>query len=740
MARTLLVSNRLPITVKLEQDKVSVLRSPGGLATGLKGPHERSGGLWIGWPGDISRLSREQVAVLEQQLAEMRLVPLYLTSSELSHYYEGFSNGLLWPLFHYLLDRMKLDDRGFDWESYRAINQRFADLVAAHYQPGDLIWVHDYQLCLVPAMLRRRLPRAKIGFFLHIPFPASEVFRILPHRSAILEGLLGADLIGFHTFSYLRNFSTSLLRLLGIEADIDRVAVAGREVRLGVFPIGVDARAFENLANAPEVQAEVQAIQQGATGRKLILGIDRLDYTKGMPRRLLAIERFLEREPSWRGRMRYVQVAVPSREKITAYEALRQQVHDLVSRINGTYGTATDVPVHYLYRAFQERQVAAFYRSADVMLVTPLRDGMNLVAKEFVATRSDEDGVLILSEFAGAAVELDQALRINPYDIDQTAMAIKKALTMPRDDRQVRMRALRQRVFGEDVHDWAQSFLNTLEQASVRPEHPFQFGDNESKMLLERVRNHGHLVLLLDYDGTLVPFAPTPGRAAPDPELLELLTALARRPNTTVHIVSGRDRNTLDGWFSGIPIGLHAEHGLWSRLSPVEDWRTVHDIPPQWKDRVLPMLEQFTRRTPGSLIEQKFASIAWHYRMADPEFGAFQAKELRLHLADVLSHFPVHVLPGDKVIEIKLQSVNKGQIVHRFCSDMPQALILALGDDRTDEDLFAALPEGSVAVHIGPNPSCAPYRLDDYRDARRLLRSLLDPPVSQEKAILEFSA
>ena len=460
MARTLLVSNRLPITVKLEQDKVSVLRSPGGLATGLKGPHERSGGLWIGWPGDISRLSREQVVVLEQQLAEMRLVPLYLTSSELSHYYEGFSNGLLWPLFHYLLDRMKLDDRGFDWESYRAINQRFADLVAAHYQPGDLIWVHDYQLCLVPAMLRRRLPRAKIGFFLHIPFPASEVFRILPHRSAILEGLLGADLIGFHTFSYLRNFSTSLLRLLGIEADLDRVAVAGREVRLGVFPIGVDARAFENLANAPEVQAEVQAIQQGATGRKLILGIDRLDYTKGMPRRLLAIERFLEREPSWRGRMRYVQVAVPSREKITAYEALRQQVHDLVSRINGTYGTATDVPVHYLYRAFQERQVAAFYRSADVMLVTPLRDGMNLVAKEFVAARPDCLGSLILSPYTGAARELVSALLVNPFDTDSLADAMDEALVMSPDETTRRMSNLREVVRANDIYHWGAALFD----------------------------------------------------------------------------------------------------------------------------------------------------------------------------------------------------------------------------------------------------------------------------------------
>lgn len=727
MARTILVSNRLPITVKADHDVLTVLRSPGGLAAGLKGPHQNSGGLWVGWPGDVSRLGREQVAALERQLRDLRLVPIYLTPSEVGHYYEGFSNGVLWPLFHYLLDRMKLDSRGADWESYKSINRRFAELIAAHHQPGDLIWVHDYQLCLVPALLRQLIPTAKIGFFLHIPFPASEVFRILPCRAAILEGILGADLIGFHTFSYLRNFSTSLLRLLGIDADIDRVPVGGRDVRLGVFPIGVDAPAFEALANSPEVQAEAATIQRSADGRKLILGIDRLDYTKGMPRRLLAMERFLEREPTWRGRIRYVQVAVPSREKIAAYEQLRQQVHDIVSRINGLYGTATDVPIHYLYRGFNERQVAAFYRSADVMLVNPLRDGMNLVAKEFVACRSDEDGVLILSEFAGAAVQLDQALRINPYDIEATAEAIKKALTMPREERRSRMKALRARVAHDDIHHWARSFLDALDESQVAAHAPRRLSPEIRQSLLERIRPFETLVLLLDYDGTLVPFAATPERAVPDDELRALLLALSQRPKTEVHIISGRDRDTLDKWFSGLPIGLHAEHGLWSRPKPGDEWRALVEIPPHWKERVLPIIEHFTRRTPGSLIEHKSASIAWHYRTADPEFGALQAKELRLHLAEVLSNFPVHVLPGEKVVEVKVQGVHKGQIVHRFFSDKSEAILVAIGDDRTDEDLFAMLPRDGIALHVGPNPSRAPYRLDDYRDVRAFLGCLLAP-------------
>jgi trehalose 6-phosphate synthase/phosphatase len=723
MSRTLLVSNRLPLNVKLEHDVLSVNRSAGGLATGLKGPHESSGGLWIGWPGDVSLLDGAQRAELEQRCKELRVVPLYLTTSEVDRFYEGFSNGVLWPLFHYLLDRVKLDDRG--WESYLSVNERFADLVTEHYQPGDLIWVHDYQLCLLPSMLRSRLPGAKIGFFLHIPFPASEVFRILPWRAAILEGLLGADLIGFHTFSYVRNFASSLLLLLGLESDIDRVSYDGRQVKLGVFPMGVDAKAFATLSNDPEVSSEATAIRNAAGDRKIILGIDRLDYTKGMPRRLLAVERFLEREPTWRGKVRFIQVAVPSREKIGAYEILRQQVNDLVSKINGTYGTAIDVPIHYLYRSFNEKQVAALYKAADVMLVTPLRDGMNLVAKEFVASRTDEDGVLILSEFAGAAVELGQALRVNPYDLDQTAEAIGTALSMSPEDKQLRMRALRTRVHQEDVHHWAQSFLETLESAPVQSPSPRRIGRNEQRALCEKLRSAERLTILLDYDGTLVPFASAPDLAAPDKALKKLLLALGQRPRTEVHLVSGRSKEVLTRWLSDLPVGLHAEHGVWSRANPQGEWVSNIEINLIWKERVMPMLEHFTRRTPGSLLEQKSTSIAWHYRMADPEFGAFQAKELRLHLSEVLSNFPVQILSGDKVIEVKLQGAHKGHVVSRLITSEPHTF-LAMGDDRTDEDLFAALPEGSVAIHVGPNPSTALYRVEDQDEARALLWSILE--------------
>lgn len=534
MSRLLLVSNRLPVTVKVEKDSVTVVRSAGGLATGLSRPHERSGGLWLGWPGDVSRLTEAQRTKVEAQLADLRCVPLYLSASELSRYYEGYSNRVLWPLCHYMVDRIPRQDR--DWEVYRKVNERFADLVVRHYQPGDTIWVHDYQLMLVPGLLRQRLPGARIGYFHHIPFPSSEIFSTLPRRHELLKGLLGADLIGFHTVSYVRHFSGSLLRQLGLDTDIDRVIWDAREVRVGAFPMGIDATAFETLANDAAVLEEVATLRRKAEGQRILLGIDRLDYTKGIPRRLLAVQRILEREPSWRGRLRFIQVAVPSRTQVEAYATYREQVNELVGRINGQYGGVHNVPVHYLYRSFNEKQLVGLYRAADVMLVTPVRDGMNLVAKEFCAARPDEDGVLVLSEFAGAAAEMGSALIVNAFDVEDMADAIEQALEMPEDERRSRMRALRVQVKTRDVHWWTASFLDRL-QALPSVSERATAGGAEA---LERMRAAPRIHLLLDYDGTLVGFAPRPELAAPDDGLRELLARLLARPGTSLSIVSGR--------------------------------------------------------------------------------------------------------------------------------------------------------------------------------------------------------
>jgi trehalose 6-phosphate synthase/phosphatase len=728
MTRLLIVSNRLPITVKLDRGEMAITRSSGGLATGLRGPHEQSDSLWIGWPGEIARFDASQRARIEKKLSELRSVPVYLTQAEIARFYEGFSNSVLWPLFHYSTDRLQ-EDAWRNWKVYESVNQRFAEIVADHYRPGDLVWVHDYQLALVPRLLRRLVPDALIGFFLHIPFPSSEVFRILPWRAQILEGMLGANLVGFHTYSYMTHFTRALLHVLHLEVQDGRLQNGLTEVRLGVFPMGIDAAEFGRLADEEGVTAEVASIRERSGDRKLLVGVDRLDYTKGLARRMLAIERLFEFEPSLRRKVRLIQVVVPSRTKVGHYEQYRRELDEIVGRINATFGTVNSVPIHYLYRSIDQRQLAALYRAADVMLVTPLRDGMNLVAKEFVASRTDEDGVLVLSEFAGAAAELAEAIHVNPYDLDRVAQVINTALTMPLEERRARIRALRHRVRANDAYSWANKFIGELTASGEGLFKPAQTVTPRAEMesLALRLRSAPRLLLLLDYDGTLVPFASTPDLAAPDPKVKQLLESLAERRGTRVELLSGRTRETLQRWLGALPIGLHAEHGFWSRKSPASSWEPLSEKPSEWKPKVIKTLEQFVSATPGSLLEEKSAGFAWHYRMADPDFGALHASKLVLRLERELDGLPVEILSGDKVVEIRTRGVNKGLVASTIIAAEPEGVeVLAMGDDQTDEDLFAALPEGGVAVHIGPRPSRAPYRLADTEAARSFLMSFLD--------------
>jgi trehalose 6-phosphate synthase/phosphatase len=698
----------------------------GGLATGLMRPHEQSGGLWIGWSGAPDDLDPARQSLLDEQLAAMRLVNVPLSADQVTQFYEGFSNGVLWPLFHYLLDQMPLHVS--HWDGYVEANEAFADVVAAHYRPGDLIWIHDYQLLLLPGLLRERLPAARIGFFLHIPFPSEELFRTLPARDRLLQGMLGADLVGFHTPAYLRHFATSLTDILGHSVEIDRVQVPGREVRLGVFPMGVDAASFIALAADPAVEGEARTIR-GDGSVRILVGVDRLDYTKGIPRRLLAYERMLESHPDLREKVRLVQVAVPSRTNVGAYQDFRALVDGLVGRINGAFGTARWVPVHYIFRALSESDLVALYRAADVMLVTPLRDGMNLVAKEFIASRVDGDGVLVLSEFAGASWELPEALQVNPYDVDGAAEVFYRALVMPREERRARLLPLRTRVQTFDVHRWVASFLEQLGEVSpVGPRSgPAAGAAAVHRALGRRLAETDSLLLLLDYDGTLVPFTPTPELARPDRELLTLLRALAGRPDTELHVVSGRPQEPLEEWLGELPIWLHAEHGFVSRDPETRQWVAAAELGGSWREPVLAILRDIAQRTPGSLVEIKAAALAWHYRMADQETGARRANELRLHLNQLLSNQPVEILAGNRVIEIRPYGVHKGRIVPPLSPERQAATtILAMGDDRTDEDLFGALPPEAITVRVGPGATRARFRLDGVAAVRQVLHALVE--------------
>ena len=724
--RLLIVSNRLAVTAQVTADGLGIVPSGGGLATGLRRWHAQSKGLWLGWPGNLSGATTAQKEQVDQHLHERGIVPVHLTDDQVERYYHGFANRVLWPAFHYSIDRVPIDAAG--WEAYREVNETFAMAVIREHRTDDIIWVHDYQLMLLPAMLRERLPNASIGFFLHTPFPSSEVFRILPWRREILHGLLGADLVGFHTFAYMRHFMTSLLHVDGVEADIDRVRTGGREVKLGVFPMGVDATAFSSLASDPDVLARVEALRRDAGGRRIVLGVDRLDYTKGIPHRLLALERLLEGNPDLRDGMRYIQVAVPSRGNVDSYQRFRKQVEEHVGRINGTYGTLRSLPVHYIHQSVSPPDLVALYCAADVMLVTPLRDGMNLVAKEFVASRADEDAVLVLSEFAGAAAELNGAITVNPYDVDGLAESIRRALSMSPEERRTRMQALRRHVLDHDVEAWAEAFVRQLDALRPLTRRDVAAPPRPSlSSALAGARCSRKLRLLLDYDGTLVPLARSPSHAAPDDELLLLLEGLAGSPRIRMDVVSGRSRETLQQWLGDLPVALWAEHGFWHRPHPGAAWEAAVTVAPDWMARVLPILQQFATSTPGAGVEIKSTSIAWHYRCAPRDFAARQAHELRLLLGDVLSNQPLEVREGKKVIEVRLRGVSKGLVAQRVEAEKaPGTVIVAIGDDRTDEDLFRALSPSSLTIAVGRTWTAAMFGLEDHRAVRRVLRSLVD--------------
>ena len=743
-SRLLIVSNRLPVTARLTENGLQAAASSGGLATGLLPWHERSGGLWFGWPGDLSGATSAQRGAFTRELTARRIVPVHTADDGAEGPDHGFSNRVLWPAFHYLIDRVPVEMTG--WDAYRAANESFADAVAREARPHDTIWVHDYQLMLLPAMLRARLPRARIGFFLHIPFPSSEVFRVLPWRRELLNGLLGADLVGFHTFAYLRHFMTSLLHLEGVEADIDVVRTGDRAVRVGVFPMGIDADGFASLASDPDVAERVAAIRSDAGGRRIVLGIDRLDYTKGLPRRLQAVERLLEIEPALRDGMRYIQVAVPSRGEVDAYQDFRRFVEERVGRMNGAFGTLRSLPVHYVHQSLSMPDLVALYCAADVMLVTPLRDGMNLVAKEFVASRVDDDGVLVLSEFAGAAEELPDAVTVNPYDIEGVADSLRRALAMSPAERRARMRGLRRRVSGHDVHTWARTFLAQLDAARAIHAGSVVAPPSPSLGMALAGARHAPLRLLLDYDGTLVPFARSPELAIPDDDLLLLLHELSAARGIEVEIVSGRSRGTLERWFGHLSIGLWAEHGFWRRRVSQRKWEPAAAVGIDWMDRLKPIIDQFVSATPGSRLETKSASLAWHYRGAARQFGARQAHELRMLFGHLLSNQPLEVVEGRKVIEVRLRGASKSMVAERVRAETrPGTVIVAIGDDRVDEELFRALPPSSLTVAVDRRHTIAKYRLDDYKAVRRELRGLVPeeaPGVrwSQAEDVLSLAA
>jgi trehalose 6-phosphate synthase/phosphatase len=731
--RLVVVSNRLPFTVIQGEQGVAFNESAGGVATGLRAllssdasPKIASDYMWVGWPGNTISDTFQDL-VKSRALSEFGCYPVFLSADDFENFYQGFCNKTIWPLFHYFPSYARYEEDY--WTQYRKVNESFNATLLEAVRPDDTVWIHDYHLMLLPHMLRQALPKVRIGFFLHIPFPQFEIFRLMPGtwRREILEGLLGADLIGFHTHDYAEYFLRCVQRILGREHRMGHITSGGRLVNVGAFPMGIDFKKFYDAAGHPQVQKERDELRTPLKELKIVLSVDRQDYSKGILHRLQGFETMLEVNPEWCGKVTLIMLVVPSRIGIEDYEGMKKQIEELVGKINGRFGTIGWLPIIYQYRSLPFESLVALYAVSDVALVTPLRDGMNLVAKEYVATRVDKTGVLVLSEMAGAAKELPEAIIINPNNRQEIAAALKTALGMSVEEQVRRNGAMQNRLRQHDVTRWATDFLEQLLATNSDDERSRVkwFSPYARRELMYDFHRRARRLLLFDYDGTLVPFVASPDLAKPTQGLIGVLRALAGDPANEVVLVTGRDRGTLEQWFAGLAVGFAAEHGALLKERQC-DWKMPKAaLAVDWKNKVLPVLKTYADRLSGAFVEEKEFSLVWHYRAADPDQARAVARELTDHLLAFTTNIDLQVLRGSKVIEIKNAGINKGIAVQHWIAKGEFDFILALGDDSTDEEMFKVLPEWAYSIHVGSSHSRARFNLRDPGEAVQVLQELV---------------
>lgn len=724
MSKLITISNRLPISVVKRAGKLQFNKSIGGLVTGLSSFYKSRKNIWVGWPGISSaRVNPEEEKKINERLTAENCLSIFLSKYEIENYYHGFSNKTIWPLFHYFPQYAV--NNNLYWDVYKRVNQKFSDVISNIIEPEDEIWIHDYQLLLLPALLRKKNPEVALGFFLHIPFPTFEIFRLLPWREEVLKGILGADLIAFHTCSYVNHFLNNVRRLLGYEYDRGQLLVENRVVKVEPLSMGIDYNRYATAVETPTVQRKIAKIKKKLTHRKIILTVDRLDYTKGIVERLEAFELFLEKNPKYLEKVTLITVAVPSRTSVDTYVQLKKQVDELVGRVNGRYGSFGWAPIWYLYRSLSFEDLVAYYHLADVCLVTPLRDGMNLVSKEFIATKTNGQGVLILSEMAGAAKELGESLIVNPNNKEQVAAALVEALEMSEEEKLARNKKMQQRLQHYTVTKWANLFLKELRQSKKNQQELSTklLSPHEKEKLILDYRKYKKRLILLDYDGTLVQFSSKPLDAKPDDQLIKLIGNLASREENEIVIISGRDRITLGNFFTTLKISLVAEHGAWIKEKE-QNWYKIEPLRDDWKEEIMPVVERYLYRMPGSFIEKKDFSIAFHYRKTDPDLARERTKELRDDLLNLTVNLNLAILVGNMVVEIRDSTINKGRAALQFITRREHDFCLAIGDDATDEDIFAALPESAYSIKVGLSPSQAKFSLGSVADVRSLLIEL----------------
>ncbi len=729
--RIVIVAYRLPFKFLNKGGKMHAVQNSGGLVSAILSLSDKIHGVNYGniqektvWIGKSENSPKEFASgPIENEIFDIE--PVFIPDSVNDKFYGGFCNDLIWPLFHYFPSLAVFDTAYY--ENYQKANQLFYDVLKKVIKPGDFIWVHDYQLFLLPALIRKDFPKACISFFLHIPFPSYEVFRILPRewRNEILKGLLGSDLLGFHTNDYAQYFIKSVRRCLGYETSLNIIYAEGRIVKSDAFPIGIDYTKFNETVGVAETAKYVSRLNKQKRNQQLIFSVDRLDYTKGFLSRLAGYEEFLDRHKSMHGKVIFNMVIVPSRDTIARYQDMKKEIEATVGRINGKFSTLDWRPIIYQYKSLKFNEMVALYNISDVALITPVRDGMNLVAKEFVACQVENPGVLILSEMAGASVELSEAIQVNPTDRNEIADAIYKALLMPKEERAERMTKMQEQIRNYDVFSWASDILNNSQKAKIEQE-VFKvkfFNAVVEKEIVQEYRKAKEAILFFDYDGTLVPIQSRPELAIPGKQTLELTEKLASTNN--VVIISGRDQDFLDKWFAKLPVSIIAEHGAFIK-SPEGGWLQINDSDNAWKDRILPILQRYVNRCKGAFIEEKDLSLCWHYRNAEADLAFLRTIELREDLTEVITNnIPLQILEGHKVIEIKRTGYSKGTAALRMLNNREFDFILAIGDDKTDEELFAALPPSAYTMKVGKEPSVAKYNFQRQSEVIGFLNCLL---------------
>ncbi|MFU8793562.1 MAG: bifunctional alpha,alpha-trehalose-phosphate synthase (UDP-forming)/trehalose-phosphatase [Acholeplasmataceae bacterium] len=714
MSKTIFVSNRLPVTVSKKDDHLSYQKSIGGLATGLKSFHQSSDSLWIGWPGIASSAidTKEKKDISKTLHQSYQCQPVFLTERDIDNYYEGFSNKTIWPLFHYFAE--KTEHSNDTWESYKTVNLKFYDAIKDHIEPDSMIWIHDYQLMLLPQLIREKHPYVNIGFFLHIPFPSYELFRLLIWKKEILNGLLGADLIGFHTYDYVRHFLSSIRRILNIHHELYKIKHSNRIIEIDAFPMGIDYDYFFNQT----------LIEPKEKKHQIILSVDRLDYTKGIVERIEAFKTFLETYPEFHNKVKLHLIVAPSRQNLPTYDALKRKIEKQISEVNGKYGSFDWMPIWYLYQTFDQEDLIHYYQESDLLLVTPLRDGMNLIAKEYLASRSDYQGMIIISETAGAASELSEAFIVNPNDDQEISARIYEALTLSKEEKEIRNKIMHKRIKRYNVEFWADTFMNRLKRVSHQTKRTQDQEIVNIKDLKSMYHKANKRLILLDYDGTLVDFTQTPSEASPDNHLKSMLKKLQEDKKNKVVIISGRDHQTLDKWLGDLDLNLVGDHGLWLKKQG-QTWQQTLKIDDSWKTSIRHVLDVFVDQMPGAFIEDKTHSLAFHYRRSEPDMVALKRMELKEALISLKGTRPLEIQQGNMVIEVKDQRINKGQASFVFTSETTYDFILIAGDDTTDEDMFKAQRD-AYNIKIGYGESVATKRVFDVSAFRKILNQLID--------------